>query len=277
MVQMSNTITGSDPNADPHETTGRRLDVAILVLALVPAVFVALRFYVKIFRRKGLWWDDWILLVAWVRRSLQSWTTVHGTWPLVSLAAKGLGHHQLTSTVPPLLRSHRHPRQHQPQRLRSPHLGHPGGKLGVHGPPGLRRVVAHHPLGGVEQDVVCRHATAHHRRVDPEARVVLHRQRQRPHEHQCRAAVDAVHADSAHVEPRRGRDVHSPERRDWPGDCLCRLLGRGGHYPRDDAVEDHLGLEDAAEGEDWSGRCDEHGAFVSDRPALSHHTENASY
>lgn len=29
--------------------------------------FLALRVWIKITRRHGLWWDDWILLVTWVR------------------------------------------------------------------------------------------------------------------------------------------------------------------------------------------------------------------
>ena len=42
---------------------------SIWVLTVVSAVFLALRVYAKLMRRRSLWWDDYFLILSWVRTS----------------------------------------------------------------------------------------------------------------------------------------------------------------------------------------------------------------
>jgi hypothetical protein len=42
------------------------MNAAIWALTAVPAFFLGLRIYCKIWRRKPMWWDDYILIVSWV-------------------------------------------------------------------------------------------------------------------------------------------------------------------------------------------------------------------
>jgi hypothetical protein len=74
----------ADPNVDPESlsycerkyaglTSGPIPDLgpqsltAIWALIGVATVFVALRFYCKIWKNKKLWWDDFFMALAWVR------------------------------------------------------------------------------------------------------------------------------------------------------------------------------------------------------------------
>jgi len=50
----------------PHDNDGPKLNAVIWTLTGVSAVFLALRLYCKTSRAKGMWWDDWVLLAAWV-------------------------------------------------------------------------------------------------------------------------------------------------------------------------------------------------------------------
>ena len=51
----------------PHDNAALRLNVATWVLTSVSLIFLALRVYCKLFRTRKLWWDDFILIAAWVR------------------------------------------------------------------------------------------------------------------------------------------------------------------------------------------------------------------
>lgn len=69
----------------PHDNAAMRLNTAIWVLNAVSFVFLALRVYCKSIRSRKLWWDDWILIMAWVRR--RSPSTAHhplGNSPLTA-------------------------------------------------------------------------------------------------------------------------------------------------------------------------------------------------
>jgi hypothetical protein len=57
----------------PHDTIGPKLNAVIWTLTGVSAAFVALRLYCKITRSKGLWWDDHVLVAAWVRLLKNHW------------------------------------------------------------------------------------------------------------------------------------------------------------------------------------------------------------
>jgi hypothetical protein len=51
----------------PHDDHGPRLNIAIWFLTGVAAVFLSLRLYCKHIRQNKLWWDDYVLIVAFVR------------------------------------------------------------------------------------------------------------------------------------------------------------------------------------------------------------------
>ena len=58
-----------DPRAadDPLDIDlGLRLKVAIWFLAISSLIILALRVYCKFLRKRGLWWDDYILIASWV-------------------------------------------------------------------------------------------------------------------------------------------------------------------------------------------------------------------
>ncbi|KAH6673264.1 hypothetical protein B0J14DRAFT_67274 [Halenospora varia] len=50
----------------PHDDYGPRLNIAIWFLTGVATVFLTLRLYCKHIRQKKLWWDDYILIAAFV-------------------------------------------------------------------------------------------------------------------------------------------------------------------------------------------------------------------
>lgn len=50
----------------PHDDHGPRLNIAIWFLTGVAAVFLSLRLYCKRIRQKKLWWDDYILIAAFI-------------------------------------------------------------------------------------------------------------------------------------------------------------------------------------------------------------------
>jgi|SRR3569833_528627 len=62
----------------PHNHQGPKLIATIWCLTGLAAVFLSLRIYCKFLRHKGLWWDDYILMAAWVS-SYQ--TTTYPTRP----------------------------------------------------------------------------------------------------------------------------------------------------------------------------------------------------
>jgi hypothetical protein len=52
--------TGAIPNIGPGSAA------AIWSLVAFSAVFIALRIYCKIWRSRGIWWDDLVLILSWV-------------------------------------------------------------------------------------------------------------------------------------------------------------------------------------------------------------------
>ena len=57
----------TDPNL-PHDDQGPQLNFTIWLLAGLSSGFLGLRLYCKFLRGRGLWWDDYVLALAWVRR-----------------------------------------------------------------------------------------------------------------------------------------------------------------------------------------------------------------
>lgn len=50
----------------PHDSLGPKLNAIIWSLTAISAVFLALRLYCRAVVSKVLWWDDWLLLAAWL-------------------------------------------------------------------------------------------------------------------------------------------------------------------------------------------------------------------
>ncbi|KAK3328721.1 hypothetical protein B0H66DRAFT_578817 [Apodospora peruviana] len=50
----------------PHDNGAAKLNGAVWTLTAIAGTFLALRIYCKFLRHKGLWWDDIILIAAWV-------------------------------------------------------------------------------------------------------------------------------------------------------------------------------------------------------------------
>lgn len=46
---------------------GQEIDIALWMLTCIAFLFLILRLYCKSYRHKDLWWDDWILILSWVR------------------------------------------------------------------------------------------------------------------------------------------------------------------------------------------------------------------
>ena len=57
------------------ESVGPQMQVACWTLVGVSALFLALRIYCKFLKRRGLWWDDHLLVAAWVSLVCTLWTT----------------------------------------------------------------------------------------------------------------------------------------------------------------------------------------------------------
>ena len=51
----------------PHDNQGPKLNAVIWLLTGISAVFLSLRIYCKFLRHNRPWWDDYVLIAAWVR------------------------------------------------------------------------------------------------------------------------------------------------------------------------------------------------------------------
>lgn len=59
-------INGAEACIDGPEDVGPYLLRVIWALAGISGLFLALRLYSKLYRRRPLWWDDCFLVAAWV-------------------------------------------------------------------------------------------------------------------------------------------------------------------------------------------------------------------
>jgi hypothetical protein len=59
-------LTPEQIAALPHDDQGPHLLISIWTLISLATIFLCLRMYCKWFRHRGLWWDDYVLIAAWV-------------------------------------------------------------------------------------------------------------------------------------------------------------------------------------------------------------------
>ena len=59
--------TGSEKSTVKMENLGPHLNRVIWVLAGLSGLFLGLRLFCKLWKRRPLWWDDIFLIASWVR------------------------------------------------------------------------------------------------------------------------------------------------------------------------------------------------------------------
>ncbi|KAK1756994.1 hypothetical protein QBC47DRAFT_451496 [Echria macrotheca] len=59
-------LTPEQYAALPHDNAGPRVNAVVWSLTTISGLFLALRMYCKAWRSKGTWWDDWVLIAAWI-------------------------------------------------------------------------------------------------------------------------------------------------------------------------------------------------------------------
>jgi hypothetical protein len=67
----------------PHVDLGPQLNLVFWLLTSLAFVFLALRIYCKFHRGRKLWWDDYLLIAAWVRTATlctKLGVSVSSTW-----------------------------------------------------------------------------------------------------------------------------------------------------------------------------------------------------
>lgn len=57
---------GRIPSTDPIPNLGPVTIAVVWSFLAVSTVFLALRLYCKVWKSRGLWWDDYVLVVSWV-------------------------------------------------------------------------------------------------------------------------------------------------------------------------------------------------------------------
>ncbi|KAK4444825.1 hypothetical protein QBC34DRAFT_498002 [Podospora aff. communis PSN243] len=65
-------LTPEELAALPHDDRGPALVATSWSLTCLAAIFLGLRVYCKMIRHRFLWWDDWILIAAWVTLAIDS-------------------------------------------------------------------------------------------------------------------------------------------------------------------------------------------------------------
>lgn len=59
---------------------GPQLTALEWLLASLSGLFLFTRLYLKTIQKRGLWWDDWILLASWVALTAQASLIAHVVW-----------------------------------------------------------------------------------------------------------------------------------------------------------------------------------------------------
>jgi hypothetical protein len=63
----------------PHDNAAPHLNTTIWLLIGFSALFLGLRLYCKFLRHRGLWWDDYILIGAWICITVESALLTYAT------------------------------------------------------------------------------------------------------------------------------------------------------------------------------------------------------
>ena len=58
-----------------YEDKGLKINVVSWLMVALSAVFLGLRLFCKFKTHRGMWWDDHVLTVAWVRQPLHRSTS----------------------------------------------------------------------------------------------------------------------------------------------------------------------------------------------------------
>ncbi|KAL1837602.1 hypothetical protein VTJ49DRAFT_3620 [Mycothermus thermophilus] len=84
----------------PHDDAGPMLNAVVWTLTNISGIFLALRIYCRLSRRRGLWWDDGFLIAAWI-------CLLTETALLTKMTALGYGKHiwdfDVVNNMAPLL------------------------------------------------------------------------------------------------------------------------------------------------------------------------------
>ncbi|KAK3317964.1 putative integral membrane protein [Apodospora peruviana] len=77
MAMPPPTFTPEELALLPHDDRGPALIATSWSLTCLATIFLGLRVYCKTIGRRGLWWDDWILIAAWVVLVIDSGLATH--------------------------------------------------------------------------------------------------------------------------------------------------------------------------------------------------------
>ena len=83
---MDTTFTPEELAALPHNSRGPALIGVSWALTGLATLFLALRIYCRHIGRRGLWWDDWTLIAAWVRGVVSLCQTFSASFKTVRIA-----------------------------------------------------------------------------------------------------------------------------------------------------------------------------------------------
>lgn len=64
---MAAQASAAPPTLPPDEDLGTRVESIVWTLVALSAIVLSLRVWCKWLRHRGLWWDDHLLVIAWVR------------------------------------------------------------------------------------------------------------------------------------------------------------------------------------------------------------------
>lgn len=60
-------VNGANTDRKAVESMGPLMRIVCWTLVGVSGLFLSLRLYCKFLKNRGLWWDDHVLIMAWVR------------------------------------------------------------------------------------------------------------------------------------------------------------------------------------------------------------------
>lgn len=183
---------------DAPDNLGPKVNIVVWLLIGLSSVFLVLRVFCKFRTHRGLWWDDHILIISWVRAPILS--------PFMS---NWLIHREAASA--------RHKLSHVclvTAGLRKAHLGHRPGQPYSTRLAGQYLSQPVHPGGRPEQDIVRRDPPPHHRKLHQGRSLDYRGGNEQLHVVVGAFPVGPVQPGSQELGSLRTRDVLEPVRRD---------------------------------------------------------------